>query len=271
VTERRRILDAVMRVVLASARLGGRTGRAARAAVSGTCLGLLSEDQLRGLDERYYDVEELYRTPAWNERGLTWWEQEEIERSFAGRSRIVVAACGGGREVLALLAGGYDAVGYEPHPALRAFAESLLRAHGQAGRALAAERDQFPGHGPCDGVLVGWGAYGLIAPRERRVGFLRDAAAATAPGGPVMLSFFHRSVHGRDLRVTARMAGWLRRRRGGPPVEIGDTLAPSRVHVFTREELEHELLDAGLVLGSYRVLMEADPVTSYACAIGLVP
>ena len=54
-------------------------------------------------------------------------------------------------------------------------------------------------------------------------------------------------------------------------VELGDTLAPSRVHVFTREELEGELHEAGLRSERYRVLMEADPVTSYAYAVARVP
>lgn len=260
-----------MSTILASGRIGGRPGRAVHAALSGVWLGLLSDAQLRSLDERYYDRDPTYTTAAWNERGLAPWERDEIERGFAGRSRVVVPACGGGREVLALLAAGFDVIGYESHPALSRYAQAFLAERGHPGRALPMARDRFPDCGRCDGVLVGWGAYSLIAPRHQRVAFLRAANAATAPGGRVMLSFFARPAHGRELRLTARLAGRLRRVRGASPVELGDTLAPNRVHVFTREEIDGELRDAGLALDSYRIVAAAAAAVSYACAIGRTP
>lgn len=260
-----------MRSVLASGRVRGRGGRALRASLSGLGLGLLSEAELRALDERYYDADRQYRTREWNERGLMWWEREAIDQSFAGRSRVVVPACGGGREVVALLAEGFDAIGYESHRSLRAYGEAFLAERGHPGRARFAMRDQFPADaGPCEGVLVGWGAYSLISPRSARVRFLRDAARATAAGGPVMISFFACPAYGRALRLPARFASALRRARGVAPIELGDTLAPNRVHVFTQAALEAELREAGLLPDSYRVLGPASDGVDYACAIGLI-
>ena len=257
-----------MRVVLATGRIPGRPGQAVRAVLNGVLLGVMSEDRLRALDEHYYDVDVMYRTTAWNERGLSAWERGAVQRTFPPGSRIVVPACGGGREVLALLDAGFDAIGYESHPGLVGFAERFLADHGHPGRAFAVARDRFPPEaGSWDGVLVGWGGYSLIAPRAARVSFLRDAGSATELGGALMLSCFARPAHGRELRVTARVARALQRGRTGS-MELGDTLAPNRVHVFTRAELDAELREAGLVLDSYATVSVADGITSYVCAIG---
>lgn len=258
--------------MLASGRVRGTGGRALRATLSGLGLGLLSEAQLRALDEHYYDTDPQYRTAAWNERGLMPWEREGVKQNFAGRSRIVVPACGGGREVLALAAEGFDPIGYEPHRSLQGYADGFLAEHGHPGRARSAPRDEFPSDsGPCDGVLVGWGAYSLISPRAARVRFLRDAARATETGGPVMVSLFAGAAYGRALRLTARLATVLRRARGAAPTELGDTLAPNRVHVFTQRELMAELREAGLSPDSYRVVAPATDGVDYACAIGRAP
>jgi hypothetical protein len=256
-----------MASVLACGRLPDRLGRAARAGLGGLWLGLLDEPQLRALDERYYARDPLYLSTGWNERGLTPWEREAAETSFAPGSRVVVLACGGGREVLALLNAGFDAVGYESHPDLLAFAKRFLAERGHSGRARFVPRDAFPADEACTGVLVGWGAYSLIAPRQRRVALLHDAARATVAGGAVILSFFERPGRGRELRMTAGLASWVRRQRGRGPIELGDALAPNRVHVFTRSELDRELAEAGLMLESYRQVAMGDETTAYVCAI----
>jgi hypothetical protein len=251
------VIGAVMASVLASGRVPGAAGQVLRGTLNGLWLGVLSDRRLRELDERYYGADDSYTTAEWNERGLFAWERELVERHFPAIGRVVVTACGGGREVLGLLRAGYDAHGYEPHPRLSAYAERFLAERGFASRAHACARDRFPAAGRCDGVVVGWGAYALIAPRATRVAFLRDAAAALAPGAPLLLSVFARPVHGRELRLTARLAR----------VEVGDTLAPNRVHVFTRDELAGEIAAAGLRCEAYHVIGDADPRTSYACAI----
>jgi len=261
-----------MRTVLASERLRGRSGRAIRAALNGVLLGCLSEDDLRRLDEHYYDCSSEFRSTTWNERGLWQWELEAVQLAFAGRSRIAMIACGGGRELLALRRLGFDAIGYEPHPLLREYAACFLAARGFGGVVRAMPRDRFPtADGPFDGVLVGWGAYSLIAPRPTRISFLKDAVAACTARSPLMLSVFGRPLHGRELRITAGVATALRALRRTERLDLGDTLAPNRVHVFTDCELSVELTQARLVVDSLRNLGPADPTTSYLCAVAHVP
>ena len=228
----------------------------------------MSDAGLRALDERYYEGEELYRTAEWNERGLFAWEQTLIDRHFAGCRRIVVPACGGGREVLALLQAGFDAVGYEPHPGLLAYAREFLAAHGHQSRAHPAPRDEFPpAEGPVDGVVVGWGAFSLLHGRARRISFLEQARRRIAPNGPVLLSFLIGSHDSRELRLTTATANavrWLRRRS---PVQLGDVLAPNLVHVFSPQELSEEIGTAGFEPAVYGTMGRAYEDTSHAAAV----
>ena len=257
-----------MTATLASAGIPPRLANAARAAISGFWLGVLSDASLRLVDERYYEESVIYRTDEWNERGLFDWERDLIDEHFRDRERIVVLACGGGREVLALLREGFEATGYEPHPALVSYARTFLAARGYASRVHAAQRDEFPADaGPADAVVVGWGGFSLVHRRARRIALLREARRALPPGGPVLLSFFARQRDGRELKLTKAAATRLRRLRGRQPPELGDTLAPNLVHVFTRPRLVEEVAAAGLELVVYQALAPADESTSYASAV----
>lgn len=256
---------------LASSRIPNLLAHTSSAVIKGFWLGVLSEAGLRGLDERYYDRTELYQTAGWNERGLFGWEREAIDKHFAGRERVAVVGSGGGREVLALLRAGYDAIGFESHPELAARADAFLTERGHPDRAHPARRDEFPAPPlPCDAAVIGWGAYSLVHPRARRVSLLADAVRQLPPGAPVLLSFFTRSHDTRELRLTRSIAGALRRLRGGPPIELGDTLSPSRVHVFSREELGAELAAAGMELSDFRTVDRVDDHLSYAAAVARV-
>jgi len=255
-------------VVLASARIPTGLTQLSRAAINGLWLGVLSDAALRALDERYYDAAAVYRSADWNEKGLFAWERELIEEHFAGRERIVVAACGGGREVLALRREGFDATGYEPHPGLAGYAARFLADRGHPGRAHSSPRDGFPTEAvACDGVVVGWGAYSLVRGRDRRVALLGEARRLLPQGGPVLLSFFARETFSRELRYTMALANRLQRLGRGHPIELGDTLAPNLVHVFTRAQLADELAAAGCDLVAYGVIGPADGGTNYAAAI----
>ena len=258
----------VLRSVLATGRIPGRTGRAVHAAVAGAWLARLTTAELVALDEAFYDLDALYRTDAWNERGLFGWERAAIA-SFDPGSRIVVPGCGGGREVLALLRAGFDAVGYEPHRDLAGYAERFLAAHEHPNRAHPAPRDAFPPGATPDGVLVGWGAYSLIAGSRARIAFLAAARTALRPGGAIIVSGFHHERHRPVDRLAVAIANRGRARRALEPVELGDTLAPNRVHVFTTAELAAELGAAGLRQAAVERVDE--PVAGYAYAIGRAP
>ena len=102
--------------------------------------------------------------------------------------------------------------------------------------------------------------------RERRLGFLRAARRELADGAPMLVSFFERQADTRELRWTHSGANALRRISGRPPVELGDTLAPNLVHVFTRPEFEEEAAAAGFEPAAHEVIQDVDGTTHYASA-----
>jgi hypothetical protein len=255
-------------LALASARLPSVLAHGTRGLLNALWLGVLSERSLRALDRRYYDSAGVYRTAGWNEKGLFPWELRSVEDHFRQGARVLVPACGGGREVLALLEAGFDAAGYEPHPDLAAYARSFLAERGHRDRIEEAKPDEFPSAGgPCDAVLVGWGAYSLMHGRAARVAFLGGARHQLPTGGPVLISFFDRDADTRELRWTRAAANALRRLRGADALELGDTLAPNLVHIFSRAQLSEEAAAAGFDIASYEVAGHADGATRYAYAV----
>ena len=91
------------------------------------------------------------------------WEAAAVEANFAPGSRVVVTSAGAGREVIALLQQGFDAVGYEPNRTLVATGSGLLAELEHGERLRTCDRDAFPdAAAPCDGIVVGWGGYSLI-------------------------------------------------------------------------------------------------------------
>lgn len=231
--------------------------RGLSALFQGFWLGVLSREALAQFDELYYRGRKetlaggnvTYADDEWNGSGLAPWETKLVDSWFGSARRIVVTGAGGGREVLALLERGFDAVGYEPHPELVDAGSRLLESRGHPGRLRSARRDRFPADAePCDALLVGWGSYMLIPGRARRIAFLRDARDALSAGAPIVLSFFTRPSGGRLTLVSTALANVLRRVRGAERVEPGDGLVPNFTHWFTREEIDRELTEAGFEL-----------------------
>jgi hypothetical protein len=248
----------VIATALATVRLGGRLPHALRGTVIGLWLGALSDASLRALDERYYAHEDLYRSEGWNARGLADWERDAVAQVAAPGATVLVVGCGGGREVLGLLDAGYDAHGCESHPALRAYADRFLTEHGHPGRIAPAARDSVPDGPGCDLLVAGWGAYSLIHPRAARVAFL---ARARGRAPSVLLSCFGHEAPGRELRWSARVARAL-----GRQAELGETLAPNRIRILTRDDLAGEAAAAGLRLTGWQLLGVAEGATRYAVA-----
>jgi len=247
----------LIRQYRASARRQEQLVRALSAAFQAYWLGLFDRDSLALLDESFYHgrTEALggqqvsYADDAWNLSGLADWEASLVDDHLGGVRRVVVTGAGGGREVLALLKRGFDAVGFEPNAHLAGAGRRFLETQGHPDRLHRAARDAFPdGAGPCDAVIVGWGSYMLIPGRARRIAFLASARTALEPGAPVVLSFFTRPEKGRLTTATAIAANLLRRIRRAELVERGDALVPNFTHWFTRAEIESELAAAGFEL-----------------------
>jgi hypothetical protein len=248
----------------------------ANALFDGFWLGMLDRDSLAHFDELHYATRRervgggaayRYDDEQWNLRGLFDWERAAIDEHFPSSGRIVVTGAGGGREVLALLERGYDAVGYEPHPRLVRAGAALLERRGYGQRLFVSRRDAFPAEvGACDAIIVGWGSYNLMPGRRRRIEFLRGARACLPADGPLLVSFFAREGGERLLATVSKTANLLRHIRRSEPTEVGDSLNPNFVHLFTDEELTSELEAAGFLIHAYR----RDPY-GHAIARGAVP
>ncbi len=223
-----------------------------RALFEGLWLGLLGRGQLHALDAACYDAWQQFSDPAYNRGGLLAWEESAVTSRFGGCRRLLVAAAGGGREVLALERLGYEVEAFECHGALAAAANVLLAEEGCAARVRAAPRDGCPDFSArLDGAIIGWGAYTLIQGRQHRVAFLRQLRRRLAVGAPLLVSFFHRRGEERGDAWRTAIAGALRRLRRRPPPELGDALAPNFVHRFSRDEIAAELAEGGFEMAHH--------------------
>ncbi|KQS68829.1 hypothetical protein [Modestobacter sp. Leaf380] len=214
----------------------------------GLWLGFLDEEQLARLDQAYYDGEAVYLTEAHNRRGLFPWEEHVVREHLAPGSRVLVTGAGGGREVLALLAAGFDVQGYEPNAALASFGSTLTEADGFGARVHVSDRSVVPAGVTADAVVLGWGSYMLVPSRAQRVELLRTAAAATGGRGVVVLSYFPMPADRRQFTAAHRVARVLRRWRHREAPVLGDALSPNFAHHFTRAQIRDEVAAAGLTL-----------------------
>jgi hypothetical protein len=223
------------------------------AAWSGLWLGAMRREDLLDVDTAYYLELDRYRTEEHNRYGLFDWEEESLREYFPLRGRLLVTAAGGGREVLALSARGYDVDGFECNPGLVDYATELLSRDAPTASVRHLPADRAPaGGGPYDGAIVGWVSYMLVPGRARRVAFLRELRALLADGAPILLSFFTREPAAPRYRVVAAVARVVRRLRGGEPIELGDDLTPNYVHPFIEEEVVRELVEGGFRMARFR-------------------
>lgn len=238
-----------VRAYFASTRWLQRTSNLAKAVLDGIWLGLLDEEALREVDEAYYARMRQYADPAFNRRGLWSWEARAIDAYFRGRRRVIVTACGGGRELLALAARGHEVVGYECNARLVDAARALLP--GVPIDTVAPS--EWPHAAPkADGIVVGWSSYMLMRGRARRVAFLRGARSVLEPGAPLLLSFISRPADASYFTVASRVGGAVERavRRRSRAVELGDTFLPNFMHQFDDAELAGELREAGFAIAA---------------------
>lgn len=238
--------SAVTRLYFRSYRALTAFSRILSAAYVGFWLGILTRAQVLAIGERYYSQERAYWTDEYNKDGLSVWEKRVLERDFSACRRVLVAAAGGGREVLALRKLGHEAHGFEAHPGLVRVANGVLEREGLVPDIQQAPWDHCPDIDETfDGIIVGWGAYMHIRQRDRRITFLRELRERVAPGAPILLSFYSIPKDSRYFRAVARIGNFLARVLRRDPVQVGDCLTPNYTHFFTRERLESELVAGG--------------------------
>lgn len=223
-----------------------------RGTFDGVWLGLLNARRIAVIDEAYFHRQRMYLAEDYNRRGLWQWERDAVDAYFPRDARIAVTAAGGGREVLALLELGYDAVGFECNERLQEFGNDLTIASGHGIRIHPSGRDEWPKSAVgFDAAIIGWGSYMHIAGTQHRIAMLREARAALPKGAPLMLSFFQRRGTTVRFRSAATVGNVFRRLSRRELLEPGDALSPLYAHFFTKSEVENELTAAGFALVDY--------------------
>lgn len=227
-----------------------RTSRLVRDGTSALSLGLLGDDDLDRACEMEYGHRREFRDAVHNRSGLRSWEQDFVDRYLRPGMRVLVSAAGGGREVLALARLGFVVTAFECNTRLVTWGNAFLRKEGVNAQILEAPAGECPtGLPPCDAIVLGWASYHHIRPAERRRRFLGALHRQIPAGAPILLSFFDRGSSSVDR--SSRWANRIRSVLGRPPVEPGDIFGPPPLHLFTRQEIEEELLAAGFRLEQY--------------------
>jgi hypothetical protein len=215
----------------------------------------LTEEEKSWLTIRLYGS-----SAAWLRSDLFAWEKTWYQRRLPLMpARVLVGACGAGREPLALLDAGYCVDAFEPAPALVAVCRERL-----AGRARvfafryqdlsACVLDRRPGSG-CevaaeryDAVLFGWGSLSHVGSAAERERLLR-AVDRLCPGGPILASFWRADEpspfavipYGRAARLGGALGKTVRQARRLPHGEASHELFAPNVgfgYALTLKEVQ---------------------------------
>jgi Methyltransferase domain len=238
---------------------------ATAALLQGLLLGLLSYDRLERLTvQRYLRRHARYSEESYVNSGLFLWEREAIRRYFPPGGRILVAAAGAGREMLALADSGFRVDGFDCCAPLVESGQNTLRNHHLDAKLVYAAPSAVPEcEGHYDAVLVGFSGYMYIPGRARRIRFLRGLRKFLNPGAPVMVSFME-GIPGRRRVWTARIGSAIRKLRRAEPVEEGDCLRAGFQHHFVQQQILSEMKEADIELVYF------SGGTCYGHAVGLV-
>ena len=240
--------------------------RLAGAIHEGFWLGCLDAEDLGDIAVHWFGKSKWYNSPEHNLSGFYAWEQEMISKYYRPNSRILVAAAGGGRELIALHRAGFRADGFECTPNLVETSRRALKDFDIPSEVFLCPPNEVPTGLPMyDGLIIGWGAYMLIPGSARRISFLRKLHQMGPPGAPILLSFFVKSGKSRAEALAFRIARTVRFFRGKvkEPLEYGDHLREDGYHhCFDRTELEAELK-----AGGFRMCHFSDVEYGHALAV----
>ncbi len=202
-------------------------------------LSVLSSQDLIDLTVSSYNGRSGFEGEEHNSAGLWDWEDAVVREWFCGREKILVAAAGAGREMIALAQSGFSVTGFDAAADLvQTGRRNLAKANVSADLHLAAPCDIPANLEVHDALFVGRGAYHHIPDRHRRIAFLQACGTRLRPESPILIGDFH-------TRNSKRPA-WLQTR------EPGDSVAGAFVHYFNEQEVRSEMDEAGFNLLEYR-------------------
>lgn len=240
-----------MRLLTRAFFLGGRACHLASTIFHSAAAASLTLAELRaGIPEHWQDFNSR---EADVDAGLVDWERAFADEWVHPGSAALVAGCGSGREMLALLARGCRVTGVDPAARALDRARRLLSARGLSARLVEGFLDDTAVDGTFNVVWFGNATYNLIPERARRVGLLRRLSAQLNPGGVIYIDYQALPPPRRLVARVARIAGAIA--RSDWRLEPGDLVGwrqrggqvfYSYGHAFVPEEIESESRDAGL-------------------------
>ena len=195
------------------------------------------------------------------EEGLFLWEKDCVQRFIPASAHVLVAGCGSGREIVALIARNCRLTGIDPAGSALSLARSYLGRHSLSATLIEGFVEDIPIDGQFDAVLFSWTSYSLIPCASRRTAALRKIADHLKPGGRVILMYDTLPRPHRFMISIARVVGSLA--RSDWRIEQGDYLTRKRfhgqefysfLHAFIPEEIERESAAAG-----FRIVHRSDP------------
>jgi hypothetical protein len=229
--------------------------------LTGFWLGILNDKGLDAADELYYRTKKFYKSDDYNLSGLFPWENNMILNHFPGTGEILLIAAGGGRELIALTKMGFKVDAYECNEDLIQSGNELLKQNDSNDSISYLARNRLPELvKKYNGIIIGWGAFGLIRGSKKRKEFLKGLKSFLNAGAPIMLSFLTRKEISRQSRTIVAVANFFRTITFREKIEDGDYLAYNYVHMFTKEEISKEIHSAGFQVVAY-------DDAQYGCAI----
>jgi SAM-dependent methyltransferase len=231
--------------------LGQRLARGLELGARGlVCLaaGLLRRDQLaRAIGQRWDDFGDSEEHVLW---GLMPWEQDFYGRFLKPDDEVLIVGCGSGRDLIALLRGGYRAEGLEVAARAAAKARTMLGKAGLDTTITVGPVESTTIARPFDVYIFSWFCYSYIPQRNDRIAVLRTVSERLKSGGRVLVSYETADPPpGRLPVLLARLAGALSRSDWRP--EPTDVIGPGAhglhfEHQFRPGEIEDEAQAAGL-------------------------
>jgi SAM-dependent methyltransferase len=233
----------------------------------GFWLGLLRDSSLDQVTADGYQRGTTFSSAEHNRRGLFSWERNAVEAHFPPQSKVVIAAAGGGREALALVAQGFQVLAFDPDERLICECRKRLAAEEmQRLTLLTTPPNAVPAIAGAafDAGIVGWGALGHITSAEKRKKFLRAFAGLLKPGAPALISFHMRPSASLSDGLRCAIARAIAAITFGRRPEEGDRLRiendASFLHLFTAEEAKAEIESGGFTVAHFAELPEAHVV-----------
>jgi SAM-dependent methyltransferase len=212
--------------------------------------GLLTLRQLRAASIVRW---EAYAAADCNvDAGLEEWEEHVYRDVLRTSDRVLLAGCGTGRDLIALLRLGFDVVGLEQSPVLADEARSHLRRRSLTAVVVAETVESYVTDASYDAVIFSLYMYSYIIGAESRVAVLRRVREHLSPHGRVIISYATIQPQSPVWVLLARISSvcsgsdW-RPHRGD---RLHGPLSPRDVvnleHQFSPDEIARECSAAGL-------------------------